>query len=166
MMIPTSLASFFTVAIREYEKIRFGYTEAQSATFFIYGACFGVLLAALCIFYQKNVPGAVVRALLRAQAFSPNDAKSAEELGFPPRSLYALELKRGSTLRRIVATVPGDVPRYYVPEGRKYRAEIRFDKKGNGVAGLIVTALLAFAIALLLINLLPVLLGMIDAMLK
>ena len=52
--------------------------------------------------------------------------------------------------------------RLYIPEELKYRAELRFDKKGNGVAGLVLTAVLTVALAILLIKLMPDILQLVD----
>ena len=59
-----------------------------------------------------------------------------------------------------------DNDHFYIPDEEHYRAEVRFDKKGNGIAGLVLTAVLTVALAILLIKLTPVVLGMIDNLLK
>ena len=157
-------ASFFKVAVKEYEKLSFTEADAATATLLIYGVCIGVVLAALYTFYYQQVPGGVVRALLRAEAFSEETAKTVEELGLS--SLALRELTRGKALRRVVSRVEGENTHYYIPEQDKYRVEIRFDKKGNGVTGLILTAVLSFVLAIVLVKLFPVILNMIDGFMK
>ena len=161
----TSLASsLFGVAVKEYEKLNFTEADAATATLVIYGVCLGVILAALYTFYYQKVPGSVVRALLRAEAFSAETARTAAELGLAPLALR--ELTRGKTLRRVVHRAEGEDTRYYIPEQDKYRAEIRFDKKGNGLVGLILTAALSLVLAVVLVKLFPVILNMIDGFMK
>ena len=159
-------SSFFSVAQREYEKLNFTAESAKTATVLIYMVALGIILASLCAFYQQRVPGRVVRALLRANAHTEESAKTAEELGVRRRSLAMLELRRGTVLRQTVRVTEEETPRYYIPEDLKYRAEIRFDKKGNELPGLIITIILSLAVALLLVKALPLVLGMIDNLLK
>lgn len=52
--------------------------------------------------------------------------------------------------------------RFYIPEDRKYRAQVRFEKEGNGVGGLALTCVCTFALGVALIKLIPVVLAMID----
>ena len=172
MHTPTTLAAAFGVAAGEYENFNFDASAARTATTFIIAACIGVVLAALYNFYQRSVPGYVVRTILRAQALSPETAKTAEELGLAAKPLCLWELVRGTTLRRVIHSVQNEQhnetlvqnseTRYYIPEEAKYRAELRFDKKGNGVIALILTAILSGALAILLIKLLPWFLNIID----
>ena len=52
--------------------------------------------------------------------------------------------------------------RFYIPEDKKYRAQVRFEKEGNGVGGLVLTCVCTFALGVLLIKLIPVVLAMVD----
>lgn len=52
--------------------------------------------------------------------------------------------------------------RFYIPEDRKYRAQVRFEKEGNGLGGLALTCVCTFALGVALIKLIPVVLAMID----
>lgn len=167
-MLPFSPLSFFTVTAGEYEALNFTASHAKTATMFIYGACIGVIAAALYMFYQQSVPGGAIRAILRAEALSPESAKTAEELGLLTKPFCLWELTRGSSVRRFVKTVQDEAQgdRYYIPEELKYRAQIRFDRKGNRFGGLLFTMVLSLGLALILVNLLPVVLGMIDGLLK
>ena len=171
------LASVFSMGAMEYEHFSIDAATARGIGTFVVALCIGILLAALYNFYMRHVPGSVVRTLLRAEALSEESAKTAEELGLSEKPLAMFELTRGSALSHIVRYV-GDEPdaegrrapktadtRYYIPEEAKYRAELRFDKEGNGAAGLVITAVLSVAIAALVIRLLPWFLGVIDGLL-
>lgn len=178
MLRTLSLGSFFSVHVGELENLNFTAASAKTATMFIWAACIGMLLASLYNFYQRAVPGSVVRALLRAEALSAESAKTAEELGLADKPFALFELTSGVTLRRVVyrtdlaeGIAPGKQPctaetRFYLPEESKYRAEIRFSKEGNGVVALILTALLCVGVGIALVKLLPVVLGIIDTVLK
>ncbi len=162
----TAIVSFFSVTPREYEKISFSPTDASTATVLIWGICLVSVLASLYAFYVQKVPGRVARTLLRCEAEDADSAKTAEELGIGSSSLAMLELTRGTALRRIVHTTDASTPRYFIPAELRYRAEVRYDKKGNGFLGLLFAVLLSIGLALLLINLLPMVLGIIDGAIK
>jgi hypothetical protein len=133
--------------------------------------------------YQKLVPGNIIRAILKAEAHTPEAAKTLTELGLDKNPLYRFELRRNAVLKKTVlctseqetgegedesekAESAAKEERFYILEEDKYRAEVRFDKKGNGVVGLVVTAILTVALAILLIKLTPAVLGMVDNLLK
>ena len=159
---------------REYENFTFDSATAATVTSFVIALCLGIIVAALYNYYIHRVPGAAIRALLHAEALSPESAKTAAELGLSHSPLALWELTRGNSLARLtrLANDPQDEKadrrspdaRFYIPEELKYRAEIRFDKKGNGTFGLVFTCLLAVGVAALILALLPWFLGVIDGM--
>ena len=54
--------------------------------------------------------------------------------------------------------------RFYIPEEQKYRAQGRFEQKGNGVKGLVITCALTIVLGIVLIKLIPVVLAIADNM--
>ena len=178
-----SLASFFTIEAREYVHFSFDASARATVQTVILAFCIGILLASLYMLYQKLVPGNIIRAILKAEAHTPEAAKTLTELRLDKNPLYRFELRRNAVLKKMVLctseqeTGEGEAEsekaesaakeeRFYIPEEDKYRAEVRFDKKGNGVVGLVVTAALTVALAILLIKLTPAVLGMVDNLLK
>lgn len=183
-----SIANFFSIPAREYEHFTLSYATAKTITSVVLAICLGVILAALYNFYIRRVPGGVVRLLLSREALSPETALNAEELGLLDKPFALWELLRGVSLRHIVCTVPKEneeveeapeeepakkkkdsaepvfdaETRFYIPEERKYRAQVRFEKEGNGAGGLALTCVCTVALGLLLIKLIPVVLTMID----
>ena len=179
-----SLASIFTIEAREYAHFSFDASARTALRNVILAFCIGILLASLYMLYQKLVPGNIIRAILRAEAHSSESAKTLTELGLDKNPLYRFELRRNAVLGKMVLraseqgsdkseseTASKDAKsatqeeRFYISEEDKYRAEIRFDKKGNGVAGLVLTAALTVVLAILLIKLIPAVLGMVDNLL-
>lgn len=156
--------SIFTAKTGEYTHFS---VSGQTLTLLVYALCIGIALAAVYAFYQKNVPGAVVRRVISAGALSRESAKTAAELGLGDRPLLSRELDRNVTLKRMIHRVEeeGEDPRYFLPEEEKYRAEVRYAREGNGIAGLILTISLAMGLALLLLWLLPLFLSLVDRML-
>ena len=55
--------------------------------------------------------------------------------------------------------------RFYIPEEKKYRAQVRFENEGNGTVGLVLTCGLTVVLGITLIKLIPVVLAMIDSFL-
>ena len=161
-----AILSVFSVATREYEKISFSAADASTATVLIWGICLVIILSSLYAFYVQKVPGRVARTLLRLDAKDADSAKTAAELGIKQHALAMLALTRSTALRRIVQATDEEEPRYFIPEELRYRAEVRYDKKGNGLFGLLMAIVLSVALALLLINLLPMVLGLIDGTMK
>ncbi len=169
-----SLASFFTIEARDYTNFT---VDADARTMIrnvILAFAVGVLLATFYAFYQKNVPGAIVHALLRAEAFSVETARTPGELGFGKNIFVLFELKHNAMLKKVISCVTKksdtgeeeDSEAYYIPEELKYRAEVRYEKKGNGPMALIITAVVTIVAAILLIRLMPNLLAIADNILK
>ena len=52
---------------------------------------------------------------------------------------------------------------FYIPEEQKYRASVRFDKKGTNPVMLVILAIVYIAIALTIVKILPSLVGFADA---
>ena len=100
-----SLASFFTIEARDYQNFSFDADARTMVRNLILAFCIGILLAALYSLYQKQVPGAIVRAILREKALSPGSAKTAEELGISKNPLMRYELQHNTVLKRLVHTV-------------------------------------------------------------
>lgn len=100
-----SLASFFTIEARDYQNFSFDADARTMVRNLILAFCIGILLAALYSLYQKQVPGAIVRAILREKALSPDSAKTAEELGISKNPLMRYELQHNTVLKRLVHTV-------------------------------------------------------------
>lgn len=171
-----SLASIFTIEAGNYEHFQF---DAQSATFLrnvILAMCVGILFAALCTMYQRYVPGSFIRAILRAEANTPETARTLAELDFEKNIFVRMELRFGTLLLKHLAFYeeeqgeeekkrPTESARFYIPEELKYRAELRYETKGSGPVQLIFTVVLTFAIAILLIKVIPMLLSFVDAIL-
>ena len=165
------LAGFFSIPAKTYEHFTLTYATAKTLSAIVLAICAGVILAALYNFYIRHVPGGVARLLLSRGAISPETALSAEELELLDKPFSLWELLRGVSLRRIVCAVTdsegsdGETDaqtRFYIPEDKKYRVEVRFEQKGNGVKGLILTCVFTAVLGILLIKLIPVVLTIAD----
>ena len=160
-----SLLSIFSIEAREYQHFTFDASARTMARNAIVALCIGIVLASLYAAYQRGVVGKPVRALLRAEALSPESAKTLSELSLAGNPFVVFEIERNRVLKSLIRTVEtpeNEPPRYYIPEELKYRADVRFDAKGNGIFALLLTAVVAVGLALALIALLPTFLTIID----
>ena len=166
MMPMSGLLSIFAVEARDYKNLQFDEAAASMATTIIYALCIGIFIAALYAAYQRGVVGKPVRALLATEALSPEQAKTLAELGLDKNPFILFEIDRNTMLGRFIKRVEpqddGELPRYYIPEELKYDADVRFEAKGNGVAALVITAIVSVVLAFALNALLPGFLTIID----
>ncbi len=75
----------------------------------------GVMIGSFLIFFNKKVLGSFVRALIEAQAFSPETAKTLAETGFTKNFFVRTALRSRGTYRKIiqsasVAASPLEIP--------------------------------------------------------
>ena len=170
-----SLASFFQIEAREYENFRITEETASTLTLFILALSIGIALAACFTLYQRYVPGSFIRALLKSEANSGENAKTASELGFENNVFIKFELRFGTVMLKCLRFTSENgtndkypdfsTARFYIPEELKYRAEARYDTKGNGPFQLILTIIFSVVAAVLIVKLLPFLLSLVDAIL-
>ncbi|MBO4217515.1 MAG: hypothetical protein J5940_06195 [Clostridia bacterium] len=112
----------------------------------------GIMFGALFGYYHKKIIGGFIRALCENGAYSPAEAKTAEELG-QERNCYALRAlkRRGGTLRKLVACEEG---RYYI-DGEKNqmraRSQYKPDRSNLLFALLIALAMIGVAMAIFLV---------------
>ncbi len=159
------MSSLFTLTVKEYEHIAFTATTARNVQLVVWGICIGFFLASLFSLYQRFVVGAPIRALLRLEALSPEAARNADELGFKKGSPFCRILEKNASVQRLVKKTEGETGSYYIPEDLKYRAELRYEKKGNPIVQALLAALLSTAVGIVLLKLIPLALSMIDAIL-
>ena len=140
----TAAPLVFSLEPRVYENFTLDAATANTIGSFVIALGLGIIVAALYNYYIHRVPGAVIRALLAAGAFSPESAKTPAELGLLDKPIALWELTRGNSLAKLIRFVSDEQnelgvclqtpsTRYYIPEELKYRAEVRFDKKGRNL---------------------------------
>lgn len=87
-------------------------------------ALVGFAIAMIVAYYCKIIAGKGVRLLLEKEAFSPETAKSLEELGIVKNVKYhESRLEKSVPQSRICVCVGEDVKRYYIPEENLVRAQ-------------------------------------------
>ena len=75
----------------------------------------GFLIATASAMFRRRVPGAVVRALDKAEAWTPDTAKTLAELGIKPTFFIRRALRPGTAVRHHVRAVDDEAARREVP---------------------------------------------------
>ena len=124
----------------------------------------GVLLAVLCVAYNKLVIGKFVKALIKAEAIHPAFAKTFEQLELKKNFFILYALRAKGTLRKLVFELDDEERKghYYIPEDKLYRAGRLYGGKDVDilmVAALILVLFVFFAIVLMIV---PVIAGQIS----
>ena len=94
----------FSVSFEEYQYDNITLTENTffSMSYIILAIFVGIIIAAALSLFQKRTLGDLVRALDRNDCYTPESAKTLEELGFLKNSAVREALRRGTSLRRVV----------------------------------------------------------------
>jgi len=108
----------------------------------------GMILALVFIYFTKTVNGALVAALIENGVYSPDDAKTLDELGFEKKANVLKMYKKSPSLGKIVGTVEEEADEnshFYIREEETKRASEQYGTRGNellmtviGVAVLVV----------------------------
>lgn len=75
----------------------------------------GFVIAAASAMFQRRVPGSVVRALDKAEAWTPDSAKTLAELGIKPTFFIRRSLRPGTAVRHHVRAVSDEDARRELP---------------------------------------------------
>ncbi len=114
-------------------------------------ALIGFALAMIIAYYSKIIAGKGVRLLLENEAFSPETAKSLEELGIVKNVKYhQARLQKSVPQSRICVCIGEDTKRYYIPEENIVRAQRTYSVKekplGMTIMAVIITAVVFGAV--------------------
>jgi len=96
---------YFTLDLTQYENLGLSGGGLFSVPQMVIMMLIGVMLAACATMFNKNVLGDFVRTILQHQAYSPEDAKTLEELGYLKNSTIRGAVRRNVSLRRVVHCV-------------------------------------------------------------
>ena len=126
-------------------------------------------------YINKNIIGKIVRALIAAGADSPESALTLAELGLKKNPFIRLALKGKNGLRKLVNEADDRIvnlpdgssyyerdskldlsnARFYIREENRIRAELRYSTKGSDIFMLIISIIVYFGLAWLIIILVP-----------
>ena len=142
----------------------------MNVTYILIGIYLGIVLASVVVCYRKNHLGTVIRALLKAEAHSEENAKTPEELGIAKRWTLVRALRKcgfGSLVKQVGVDIEAKKPdytneKYYIPEDLRYRAEDRYSRRGMGIGVVIFWAIFLIPVFMFLRFLIPELLQLLD----
>ena len=146
-------------------------TNASTLELVAVSVFLGATIASICVY----IIGKVVRVLIAAEAFDTDSAKSLSELGLGRNFLIRRVLAGAGALRKLVSEVDDRIimlptggsyferdkkvdfrtARFYIKEENRIRAEMRYSTKGSDLIMLIISILLYFAIAWMIVLLVP-----------
>ena len=178
--------TLFTPNFDTYEHLTF-LNDPLTFKWLILGVYFGLVIASLVMFYNKNVLGELIRRLDEVGALDAESAKTLDELGLSKNIFIKLSLKRGNTLRKLVAIAPAegeacerdltlclasvegikysvDTERFYLPQSKRDVAVGRFRRKGSGWLSVVLMAVVGLAVVIAIMKLAPSVAGIIEAL--
>lgn len=102
------MTEFFSPELGAYDNFSFNEGSFVSLKYIIMGLFFGMIFAAISAFYNRRVLGKFIRALIKADATSPEKAKTLAELGFDKNGFVRTSLRNGCTLKNSTSCVEFD----------------------------------------------------------
>ena len=102
-----AIKDYFNPDLSAYKSFSFGSGGMVSLHIIVLGLFVGIVISAVYAIYTKKILGKMVRKLLDDKIFSPEEAKTLEELGFEKNYAVISGLK-GYTLGRVVSCVEKD----------------------------------------------------------
>ncbi len=156
----------------------------ESLEVVVWGLFIGFAVASLMAVYNKGLIGGFVKAILSNECFDEASAKTITELGYGTDRFVKSALRTNTVLLRFVSRVDApdengnpvvpkksrgghdiidfETARFYIPEELKYRAEVRYSRRGTNIISLIVTIIILAAAAFGVLFLVPELLQLLD----
>ena len=122
-----------------------------------WGIFAGVAIAVLMIFYYKKIFGSFVRSLMICEAFSPESARSIEEIGQADNHFVTQNLAKGKGVAKIIEkTEENGVAKYYIPEKQRERAIKQYSDNTSTVWTVIISILIFAVFAFIAFFAVPV----------
>ena len=131
--------------------------QGMSLTMIVSSLFIGVVIASIAMLYHQLFLGGIVRRIIKKEAFSEEKALTIEEMGYNPKNpLVRFALRKDSTFTKTVKRIDTPIPKFYIPEEIRMRAEIRFRKEGNTVFGILITILVFLVVAYASLTIIPI----------
>ena len=177
--------TYFTVTFDHYSNFSVSPATATLIRNIILGFAIGIIIASAMSVHTKRGLGGFVRKLISEECHSPESAKTLLELGYFQSFSVRRELKKGVSLGKLIICkeqedlqknsfnsetneqkeekssfaesfeIDFSTCHFYIPEDLRYRAEIRFEKKGSTWKSFLITLILTVISASILCLFLP-----------
>lgn len=100
-----SLYELFLKNDTYYMNLELGASDYKHIMITVIAVCIGIIIALIATVFNKRVLGGLVRALIAAEALSPDCAKTLEELGASQSLLLRRAVQKNVNLRRVLRSV-------------------------------------------------------------
>lgn len=115
--------------------------DSLSIPAILWALLFGIIISWFIIFFNRRVTGSFIRALIAAEAFAPETAKSPADLSVTLNSDILRSYKRSSSVRRIISAVFDETEsntrildentKFYISESNLTRAKALYANNGG-----------------------------------
>ncbi len=176
--------TLFTPQFDTYEHLTF-LNNPDGFKWLILGLYFGLVVASIVMYYNKNVLGSLVRRLDGAEAYDSDSAKTLSELGAEKNFFYRLSLKRGKLIRKVIALAPTEgeelpsdisllsaaafgrkcsplTDRFYIPKAKRDATVGRFNAKGSSWLSVLLMVVVGFVAVIVIFKIAPYIAGLIE----
>ena len=100
------MSDFFSNILGNVETSRWDSRTVINVTIIIWAIIFGLIISFFIVYYKRRVIGALVRAILDAEAVDEASAKTLTELGQQDNVSAIAALKKSPALRKIITICP------------------------------------------------------------
>ena len=169
----------------EYNNLGFGTGTLISVPMIVIAIALGIIIASFAVIIDKRVLGDFVRKMISEECFSKEQAKTLDELGYGEKVFIHHSVRRGTNLKSVVVCVEeeeyyekmkeererveseggkfhespykidSDRDHFYIPEEKKYKADMKFNKRGTSWGGFVVITVLTLVLAVVLLVAIP-----------
>ena len=172
------LDGVFGMEFTSYQNFTVSARASNTVRNVIIGLMLGMMIASAMALYTRSVQGKFVRELLRRECFTPERALTLHEVDMFSSLSVRRELSNRGALSRLTRCaaeerydgLAGKKPfvldfktaHFYIPEELKYRADVRYTRRGFRWPQLVAVIAVSVLAAYLLCRYLPALVGLAD----
>lgn len=152
------------------------YNPFFSVELIVWAMFIGFIIASLMAVYNKRIIGGFVKSVMSEECFSPETARTIIELGYGTDWFIKNALRTDTVLRRFIVRIDAEgsepdgekkakrskhdvidfsTARFYIPEELKYRAEVRYARRGTDFFTFAICIVLLAAAAFAAIYIIP-----------
>ena len=168
--------TYFSVSLGDYQHFSVSAQTGSVVRNLILSLALGIIIAAACSCYVRQVHGGFIRRLIRDGCTTPQSAKSLYELGYFNNISIRKQLCRSGSIAGLVKSVTDagepsltektlSGARFYLPEEHRDQAEFRYARKGSDLLALVLTVLFTVIATVVVCRFLPQILGLADVIL-
>lgn len=185
------VGKYFSSNVPYLENFSIKSNTLLSVKLMIVGVCIGIIIAAAFNIYNKRYLGGFIKTMLNEDCLDSDRAKTLSELGYLKKIGVRRAIKTNGILVRWVRCAEEDEyyanakddrddvgvkgkyklaefkrdtknMHFYIPEEKKYAADVKFDDKGANWAVFILVTVLSVALCLVLCYMLPDMIKFVD----